>query len=94
MKYASLVLASSVQKAVLEVVDRAVREIGGFKVDSEGDVAVYNPVEWAGARVVNEAIYDLVGAGLVRPPLWRTWGSMNIDPDHPSLDQFLKECDG
>lgn len=92
MKYASLVLASSVQKAVLEVVDRAVREIEARKVNLEGDVAVRHPVQRAGERVVDDAIYDIVGAGLVRPPLWRTWRS-RIDPEHPSLDKFLKECE-
>ncbi len=92
MKYASLVLASSVQKAVLEVVDRAVREIEARKVNLEEDVAVRHPVQRAGERVVDDAIYDIVGAGLVRPPRLRgnLWMSMIVDPGHPRLGKFLK----
>jgi hypothetical protein len=93
---ASLVLASSVQKAVLEVVGRAIREVTASTVRMDGDGAVGNPVQRAGANVLDDAIYDIVGAGLVRPPRLRgnLWMSMIVDPGHPRLDKFLKECGG
>jgi hypothetical protein len=87
---ASWVLLRSVQKAVLEVTSRSVLETAGASASVEGDVAVRHPVLRAGANTVAESVQDFVGFQAWPRPL----RSRVIDPGHPRLDKFLKECGG